>query len=289
MKIGALVFILYAQWSYCNISLVDSVIRYGAYLKYLQDIVNHIRVQKGWQTLYHLEIHRDENTRATVHDILTQNVEIKDVANIFNIIVNLANYKYVDAIQTFVELISILIEECKTPKSNDEFLYCARSLQIELKNSLSMFEHMYKALAFLTHLDIKHILNVTSSNPYTLIEEIYFIKTCISNMVLSNEFDLFDDFYEVTLHRAKTAVYIFIEFLIKIPQNISDYSIIFVTKPETVNLKLVCQQDFETKKNEYTNFTSYMCHQLHAFYDFVIINEYHSLGFNAFLYPNTEK
>lgn len=292
MNIGVLFFIYYVQWSIGNILYVNSSIKKDDYLKYLKKIVDHIRIQDGWNSIRHLEIYNHENKIMTVGDMLAQDVGKNDIIRMFDVIVNLLNYKYTNIIKTFVEYISIILGEYNMyyrRQLSKEFIYCARSLEIEVKNSLPMFEHMYKAVTIIGYSELKNVIDTISSNSYNLIETIYFIKTYVKNIILSMELDYFDHSDSAIVDIAKFSVSNITEFIKIVSQSIAPQSNALIKEPERVNLSLDCLHEFENNEQCHSNLTSFMCYKLDLFYDSTIINEYQNMGFTAFSFSNSEK
>lgn len=284
MNISTLLLIFYVQWFFYDILFVDSTVSKSDYYGFIKQIVNHVRFQHGWNPIYHLEIFYDKGERLTIENILKQNPRRDNVAKTFNAIVNLINYKYDEVVQTFVKLIIIFIDECKSTKSSNDYINCAIFLEIELTKSLSMLECMYKVLTFFSYLDLKYATNKTPINSHPLIEEIHDIKAFISNnMTLTNVINHSNG--SVIFNAAKNMISNITKFLENVFQYIPMYSMIFVNQPRVFDFKSICERAFENEKQKFTNFYTYMCYRLEVYYEYVINNEYKNLGFDELLYP----
>lgn len=286
MKIGALFLMFYAQWYFYNISIVDSTPLKDSYYEYVKKIVNYVRQQPGWHSIYKYRIHYDKKgTLADVQGTMSQNPRKNNLPYTFNAIVNLICYKYSDKAREFVKMITMFIDECKLNELNGPvYIHCATSLEYELARSFIMLDHMYKTLTFLSYVDLRLATNVTSSDSRSLIEAIHNIKTYVNkNMTLLNQ-----PYESLTYSITKNAITSLTEFFENAFNNVPEYRGVFVYPPERKNLKAECDHDYEIKKGNFKSFYSYMCQRLEEFYTKVLYDEYQALGFIPFTYAEDE-
>ncbi|XP_050545267.1 uncharacterized protein LOC126907740 [Daktulosphaira vitifoliae] len=268
-----------------NINFIDCIISHTPYLSYLINVVEHMCIQKGWQSMENLYINLDSDKKFSGTDIMAQQVDCDNLKSIFCNIIHFLNYRYNEVLLIFVELISIVIDICENflnAKLLYDFYNSTKLLVNEVKNSLTMFENLYNAMTFISYIDLKFVILESQSNLFTIVDDIYEIKNHMYFKKIQNEFLYVD--LEVFLETKK-----FIDDISKIAKNFLQNNTFITNTVDKIDFKSKIESEYWANNTDYTNFIFFIYHKINLFYTETIKINYEGLGFIQLINPTHQK
>ncbi|XP_050543337.1 uncharacterized protein LOC126906670 [Daktulosphaira vitifoliae] len=291
MNFGLFIFSIYTILICSGIFAVNCEVLKKHYMKYLINVVNHIRVQEGWYSMHHLSLNNKSSQQISIREAFIYNYGSDQLEVMFTNIIYLINVKYAEVLNKFVEFINIGTDHCEEyliAQSFENFNICINLLEVEVKKSEYMFEHLYKAVSFLSYLDLKYIFTKRLGNPYVIVEEIYFVKNFISNLKLYNQLcdtNLLTNYTVDIMKAVITNIKQFIGEVANVVQGILNKLNIENNVP--LKLKLILNTEYDMYKTDYSCFIDFLFKKLNDFYTFTIENDFIGLGFSELLDPIT--
>ncbi|XP_050520672.1 uncharacterized protein LOC126894059 isoform X3 [Daktulosphaira vitifoliae] len=251
------------------------------YKNYINTVVTHIHSKIGVNQMLNLKLKQFLN-----YPKIEENCKKDDFSRNYRYTISVLNYKYTEILKKFLDYMNIIIDECKQfHKRNlvENFINCVSLLEVEVKNSKTMFEKLYNAMKFISYIDIKYLF-LEGLAPHPIIDEIDFLQQFVKELnaayvvdinILPNlkvsitQFENFKSFYEVAL---------------KVVNNLFQNSLIIDT---TIKTDLKKNQIEECSNETSFEIVYYTCNKLNSLYIETIKMWYKNLGFEHFLNPKT--
>ncbi|XP_050544462.1 uncharacterized protein LOC126907317 [Daktulosphaira vitifoliae] len=272
-----------------NCECINTTLVRNNYFKYLTEVVDHICHQTKWNLMINELLISNSDK-----ELLRQKVEKSNFLFIFNYIVNIFNYKYIEILQTFVEHVGILIEECEnylTAQLFNNFMDCTAILEIEMKKSTEMFNRIYKVMWFLSYLDVKRVFVKITSNPYTVVDEVYLVKHFIDSIRIKDHSWLAnnEDEYIAKVNEALVVIINTKELIKKVTERaisvLNEMSALLVT-PQRLDLKFKYKNEYHSQEFIENDFFHFVLNCLNSFYKITKTNYYDNFKFDIILNPD---
>ncbi|XP_050539276.1 uncharacterized protein LOC126904338 [Daktulosphaira vitifoliae] len=292
MNLRLLICMFYFYWISSNISIVNCKISRKTYSKYFIEVLNHIRVQKGWNLMHHLQVKHSSIT-CPIRETFAQNIVDENFLSLYNNIIHLINYKYMEIVKIFANHLDIIIALCKTYlnlNSEKNLIYCTSIIQNSMKNSLVMFEHLYDSITVLSYLDVTLAFSKKCKNCDTIVDEIYFVKENINSKTKPENFIDIDP--KDKKEKAKIVlldVKYFIETITKITQNFFENNVVVVNNSMDDDLTSINAKKYSNIYSNKLSFVNLLVEKLDTFYEETILNYYENLGFKQLLNPTESR
>lgn len=262
------------------------------YLNYIQAVTHHLQNQPGWNTMEHIQM-LDTNFKNQLNikryvsvPKFLQDQSLSHI-KLFNKIAELVNCRYADLLKTICKQLLEVTNECNYHVDSDinNALFCIVSVHEILNYSRELFENLYKALTYLSLIDVK-IVNKTFKN-FTdyIVDELSFIKTYVSSLKKADYSNYTDDFnnfdMRIALHDLKYIEGLCESILPRLDNILSRNNRIIVHTNE-VDYKQMYK--FDQLENR-VYFVSQMSFHIKEFMDRAVENDFTQLGFPQLLNP----
>ncbi|XP_050544392.1 uncharacterized protein LOC126907277 isoform X1 [Daktulosphaira vitifoliae] len=291
MQYRIFIFIYFTHLGY--LSTLDPKTVKTRYLEYVITVVEHIRIQEGWNSMKHLQLNHDEYKNVTIKKVFAQKIDKMNITDMLSIVVGLLNYKYTQILKNYVEIVTLSIRECEKYSTDNllkEFIDCTRRIEYAVKNSKIMFDNLYQVMTFMSYLDIKWLNANISGNPFVKVEEIYFAYNYINIMEISDQ-SFYIDQYGNYIPENATSVLLniktFVEHLYFMTENGEENNCILAELPVPINYNLFFKEEYLNFKslNPHLSTFDFVIMMLDSFCNITIQNEYENLGFEKILNP----
>ncbi|XP_050525528.1 uncharacterized protein LOC126896632 [Daktulosphaira vitifoliae] len=265
------------------------------YAKYLIRVMNHIRIQEGWNNIKHLELKMDSLHDKPLQEIFAQNVDSENLLELSIIIIDLLNNIYIEVIRSFLEFLSLIINVCKIYYADNlfkELIDCIELLENGVKKSTFLFEKLYTAITFISNLNIKYAFFKIEGNPFVVVDEIYFVKQFTSNIKLTDWTFYRNPCVDFDKNVALTVISNINKFakeLVEMIFNIKGNHNILENFPYQINIKFMFDKLYNYNIDKYSDYHNFILHQLDTVYGHIAKNEFDNFGFNELLYPQIFK
>ncbi|XP_050547744.1 uncharacterized protein LOC126909370 [Daktulosphaira vitifoliae] len=274
-----------------NIISVDNKIykiKQKKYLNYLNEVVDHMCTQNGWQTMENLYLNIDPMGNINVPDLIGRQLNRDNLLFTFYIIVHILNYSYNEVLLVFVKLLNIIVDVCKhflDAELLENFSNCTKVLEKSVKDSLTMFENLYNAITFIRYIDLnlKNLkVDVLQNYLFTTDDDIYDIKNhnFFKNVQDDNSYDYLQVFLDVSD---------FIVNVSKIANNFFEKYKFIQNIYENTDFKTTCEIEYSSHMIDSPDFISFMYQKVNSFYTETIKNNYEDLGFIQLINPTIDK
>ncbi|XP_050544384.1 uncharacterized protein LOC126907273 isoform X2 [Daktulosphaira vitifoliae] len=265
----------------------------GRYLKYVITVIKHICVQKGWDSMKHLQLNQDKYGNMTIRDAFTQKIDKNNILGMFIIVVRLLNYKYTEILKNYVELITLSITECEKYSTDHlfgEFINCTQRIEHGVKNSMNMFDNLYHVMTFMSYIDIKFLFIHTLESPYVMVDEIYFAYHYINTMKISDRSFYTDQDGNLIPENAISVllnIKIFLNELYLKAESVENKLCDFDQFPGRVYYHLIFKEKYLQYKLVNANVTTidFVLIMLVSFFEDTIKYNYEDIGFKEILNP----
>ncbi|XP_050543336.1 uncharacterized protein LOC126906669 [Daktulosphaira vitifoliae] len=264
------------------------------HLKYLTGVVAHICDQTGWNSMENDLLIWNSKNIGRIKELLNHKFDKDNFLYIFSYIVNIFNYKYIGILQTFVEHVNILIEECEkylTAKSFDNFINCTTLLEIGMKKSTVMFDSIYQVMWFLSYLDVQRVFVKVAGNPYTVVDEVYLVKQFIDSIQIKDETGL-ANIQEEYMAKVNEAVLVIFNTKVLI-KNVTKRAISVLNEirklliiPQRLDLKLNYEREYHSQECIENDFFNFVLNNLNKFYTHTKKIYYDDFNFDILLNPD---
>ncbi|XP_050540034.1 uncharacterized protein LOC126904811 isoform X1 [Daktulosphaira vitifoliae] len=265
------------------------------YFKYLTQVVSYICHQTGWHSINNDLLIQDSGNVISVEELSALKIDENNFLRIFSYIVSVFNFKYIEILQTFVEHINIIVEECikyLTAKFFYNFINCTSLLEIGMTKSTAMFNSIYQVMWFLSYLDVKRIFVKIPRNPYTVVDEVYLVKQFIDSIQIKDQTCLVSNQDENNQSKINEALLVISktkELINNVTERaisvLNDISTVFII-PQRPDLKYKYKEEYLSQKCIENDFFFFVLKGLNLIYTNTKENYYDNFNFDILLNPN---
>ncbi|XP_050540030.1 uncharacterized protein LOC126904810 isoform X2 [Daktulosphaira vitifoliae] len=265
------------------------------YFKYLTQVVSYICHQTGLHSINNDLLIQDSGNIISVEELMALKIDENNFLRIFSYIVSVFNFKYIEILQTFVEHINIIIEECEkylTAKLFYNFINCTSLLEIGMTKSTVMFNSIYQVMWFLSYLDVKRIFVKIPGNPYTVVDEVYLAKQFIDSIQIKDQTYLAinqDEYNQSKINEALLVISNTKELIKNVTERaisvLNDISTVFII-PQRPDLKYKYKEEYLSQKCIENHLFLFVLKGLNSFYTNTKENYYDNFNFDILLNPN---
>ncbi|XP_050523010.1 uncharacterized protein LOC126895316 isoform X3 [Daktulosphaira vitifoliae] len=254
------------------------------YKNYIKTVIGHIRSNIGLNEMLNLKFKEDSNFIISIEEAFKPEINYHNFKNNYFYTISLLNFKYTEILKHFLDYIDIILQKCKQfheRNLKESFISCVTSLVEEVKNSRTMFENLYNAMAFISYIDVRFMFK-GAIMPNVIIDEInFFLKYVLQKISENRHLDLnslpnIED-TEINFKNLNE----FHTVASKIVNNLYQNSNIIIDTSINTN-------SITIDMNEDDSYLVYLtCSKLKSFYNENIELWYKNLGFEQFLDPKT--
>ncbi|XP_050523008.1 uncharacterized protein LOC126895316 isoform X1 [Daktulosphaira vitifoliae] len=255
------------------------------YKNYIKTVVGHIRSNIGLNEMLYLKFKDDSINTISVMEAFKLEKNYNNFKNNYFYTISLLNFKYTEILKNFLDYIDIILQKCKQfheRNLEEKFICCVTSLIEEVKNSKTMFENLYNAMAFISYIDVRFLFH-GAIMPNVIIDEInFFLKYVLqkisenSHLDLNRHFDLncLPNFHDSEINFK--SLYEFQTVASKLINNLYQNSNVIDISIKNNSTTIQINED----DLYLVNLT---CYKLKSFYNESIKIWYENLGFDLFL------
>ncbi|XP_050523012.1 uncharacterized protein LOC126895317 [Daktulosphaira vitifoliae] len=252
------------------------------YKNYIKTVFGHIRTNIGSNEMLNLKLKLDSICTISIEEAFKPETNYHNFKNNYFYTICLLNFKYTEILKHFLDYIDIVLQKCKQfheRNLKENFISCVTSLVEEVKNSKTMFENLYNAMAFISYIDVRFLFK-GAIMPNVIIDEInFFLKYVLQKILENSHLDLnslpnIED-TEINIKNLNE----FHAVASKIVNNLYQNSNIIIETSIKTN-------STSNQINEDDSYLVYLtCSKLKSFYNENIEIWYENLGFEQFLNP----
>ncbi|XP_050544387.1 uncharacterized protein LOC126907274 isoform X1 [Daktulosphaira vitifoliae] len=285
------IFVFLSQLCFGFLSTVNFKNEKREYVTYLTQVVNLIRVQKGWNCLNNFELKLNSSDGIHVEKVLAKKISNTNLLDVLTLIIVLLNNVYIEIIRSFLEFLRIIINKCERYSADylfNKLIVYSELLENSVKKSTILFDKLYKATTFISSLDLKYAFPKIEGNPFVIVDEIYFIKQFVSSIILTNW-----SYYKTQRgDLVKTTA-------VTVLSNITNFAnevtrMVFINKLKNnilvnfsyrINIEQILDMEYKTCSNKFSSYNEFILHELDTVYDHIARNGFDEFGFNLLLFP----
>ncbi|XP_050520636.1 uncharacterized protein LOC126894040 [Daktulosphaira vitifoliae] len=251
---------------------------------YITYAINCIHAQNGWKALQNLKIEPNLYNSIVEKSIkLSLKPNIRKLIEPFCTTIILLNYKYTEVLKTFVDYLHIIIHKCQqfhNENYTENFINCVTLLTEEVKNSESMFDHLYNAMAYMNNFD-QIFMFLKYFELVSIVNDIYYFKQYVSQKTEKNfSLDLNETSFIQDSNIEFETLKEFHDKASKIVNNLNQNSNV-IDDDNKQDLLTTYYAKHLSERN--IDFISFTCNQLNSFYEKTIKNLYKDLGFEELM------
>ncbi|XP_050535479.1 uncharacterized protein LOC126902355 [Daktulosphaira vitifoliae] len=250
------------------------------YKKYIHRVVSRIHSQIGSNEMQSLKLKQHSNNMD-----VQENPQLDDFSHYYRYTISVLIFKYTEILNKFLDYMHIIMNQCKQfHERNDceQFICCVTLLEVEVKNSKTMFGYLQNAMKFISYIDIKCLFVGIIIMPNPITDEITFFQQFIKILELN-----FDINISPNLEGSEMKLEFFTKFYtdgLEILNKSFHYSNII---DDSIKTDLTTNKNMEYSNENNLNIVYLSCSELNSFYNETIEIWYKHLGFEQFLNPKT--